>query len=130
MDFFYISVISAFFLILIIILTFIGLQIQTSKGVQSFPPSMTDCPDYWQMDMCGNCIIPSNGSKNSGKLYDSNNLTINSTNTAGFTSIGTNKAINFNAPEWTGRNSAICTKRQWTSNNGIFWDGVTNYNNC
>jgi hypothetical protein len=130
MDFFYISVITVAVILLIIILTFVGIQMKSNAGSkQAFPPSMSDCPDYWQMDSCGNCVIPSKGSKNSGTLYNANNrLVSNSSNTVGFNS--SNNSINFNASGWTGSSSAICTKRNWTSNNGVFWDGVTNYNNC
>jgi hypothetical protein len=132
MDFFYISVIFVAIVLLIIVLTFIGIQMKSNTGTnQAFPPSMSDCPDYWQMDMYGNCMIPSRGAKNSGTLYDStNNLKADSSNTAGFGKRGSDKYINFNASGWVGNSSAICTKRQWTSNNGIFWDGVTNYNKC
>jgi len=133
MDFFYVSVITSAIVLLIIILTYVGLKIGSEKGSNvAFPPSMSDCPDYWQMDLCGNCIVPSNGSKNSGNLYDSKTkaLTLNSSNTVGFGKVGSNNIINFNESGWAGSNSAICTKRLWTSNNGIFWDGVTNHNKC
>ena len=34
--------------------------------------------------------------------------------------------IDFSDPKWKG----ICDKKKWANENGIVWDGVSNYNSC
>jgi hypothetical protein len=129
MDVFYVSVVSIAIILLIILLTLFGIKVNDNSNVtQSFPPAMTDCPDYWDMDSSGNCIIPSADSKNTGKIYKNGSLALNSTDTPGI-NVAKN-TISFNSDGWTGASSGICSKKTWAATNNIFWDGVSNYNKC
>lgn len=72
-------------IVLIISLLFVYFNTST-KPPKQFPPAMSNCPDYWQINVSnGNCIIPSEDNPNSnlgnlrGKgspiyLYNFNNV--------------------------------------------------------
>jgi hypothetical protein len=109
------------FLILLIVLIFIGiLMTQGSKASKKFPPLANSCPDFWLTDSDGYCVIPSTGSKNAPPK----DKTFSSSNTPGLSA--NNKSINFQHSGWTG----ICAKKKWCNTNQIFWDGIDNYNDC
>jgi len=133
MDIFYIIVLTVATIILILMLTYIGIQMRNKTGTSgTYPPVATMCPDYWTVGSDGvSCVIPSSStSKNAGTLYNTGNvLQITSTTTPGYNS--GNVTINFTDKGWssTGKTSA-CAQKQWSSTNSIVWDGVSNYNGC
>jgi len=122
MEWFYFITIATAVFLLIIMLTYVGVRMSyPTASEQIFPPSSNTCPDTWTFSDISGCIIPTNG-VNAGVI------TINSTNTPGFTG-GT--GINFNDNEWTtAGTSTICAKKDWANKAGINWDGITNYNQC
>lgn len=49
-------------IILIITLAYVGFSIYYyTNYVEHSPPTVNACPDYWDIDSSGNCIIPKNG---------------------------------------------------------------------
>jgi hypothetical protein len=69
-----------------------------------FPMDMTSCPDYWNIDPSGNCIIPDFSSKNIGGLAKSKEYklyeykyehTKNSNEKSETTVVGTTLGVNF-----------------------------------
>jgi hypothetical protein len=117
--------------VLIVALVFIGIMIVNGKKVKSFPPLANVCPDFWLQDNSGNCVIPTDGRKNSIKGGSS---TLKSVSTPGLiTERGINLAIDFSNEGWSKYGStktANCGKRKWTKEHGVFWDGITNFNDC
>lgn len=122
MDIFYIIVLSVAIMLLILILTYIGIKMvnnRTSEG-NTFPPSYSPCPDYWETNGNGKCVVPGVQSTNHGTE------TYTSGNTPGYSG----GSIDFNAAGWTTNGSSICSKRAWANSNTVVWDGITNYNGC
>lgn len=138
MDSFQITVLAIAVIILILIFTAIGILTKNSLSDKAYPPKTTTCPDYWNVDADGNCIIPpTSATLNAGSVY--NGDIINLTNdpnagdgkiyTPGYISEG--GKINYNDEAWGSMNkSSICAKRDWTNKLNIAWDGVSNYNSC
>ena len=90
------------FILLLIILLFIGYALYKSKNSQSWPPEIQNCPDYW-IDISGNgasCV----NVKNLGTCGQ--------------------KKMNFNVSPYTG-SSGNCSKYNWATRCNISWDGVT-----
>ena len=123
MDIFYIIVLSVAVMLLILILTYIGIKMVYNRNAagNTFPPSYSPCPDYWQTDSAGHCVVPSATATNHGTgPYNS---------APGYSSIP-NDNIDFTASAWTTNGSSICSKRTWANSNNVVWDGITNYNGC
>lgn len=124
MDIFYIIVLTIAVAILILLLTYIGIKMNyaANSGV-AYPPTKNNCPDYWTISTDGTvCNKPLPGSRNT---YSGN---VNAAGVAGVTSTGD---IKLDTTAWTsGGKSAICAQKLWANQNGLVWDGVSNYNGC
>ena len=94
--------------ILICMMILIGYAMSTNKGNMNFPPSVSECPDYW---------------------ISSNKQCINNNNV----NLGDCKSpMNFNISKYMGHNGN-CQKVKWANNCKIVWSGLTNdpkLNNC
>lgn len=126
MDVFYTVVLAIATAILILILTYIGIQISnknTSTAV--FPPVANSCPDFWSLASDNvSCAVPTTGKNKPSSTLNASNVT------AGYSATPTAQ-INFTDPGWTAAgSSATCSKKTWANKNNIMWDGVTNYNKC
>ena len=140
MDFYTIVILIAVVL-LIIILTYIGIQLNFKKDSSvQFPPVANTCPDYWVSDG-SYCIVPAYGKTNIGTIYDSTtgkiNLSANTTygfeegNTNDENTVITNPRIDFSVIGWSSMGkSSLCQQKDWSNKYNIRWDGVSNYNNC
>ena len=131
MDIFYIIVSSVAIIILILILTYIGINMTYYKGKVAYPPHSASCPDTWTVASdSSSCLIPAANSVNAGKLYDSDGKLIANNKTTYGLNITTN-SINFTDAGWTaGGLSAQCSQKAWANQMGIMWDGISNYNKC
>ena len=129
MELFYIIVLGIALVILIIILAIIGVGMKNNKGAGDWPPVEATCPDYWTIDGSGNCIIPKNGSRNTGSIYSGNTIasTFSSTTKGYFASTQTTSTPNI---DFNDLYYITCNKQKWAKTNGIYWDGYSNYNNC
>jgi hypothetical protein len=125
MDIFYIIVLSVAIMLLILVLTYIGIKMMYSRNssTNTFPPTASACPDYWDSDSNGRCVVPGSNATNHGSIDPSK---LNS-NTCGYVSPN---SFDFNASCWTKSGSSICSKNLWAKQNNITWDGITNYNGC
>ena len=125
MDIFYVLVLSIAIMLLILILTYIGIKMAYNKdavGQNAYPPQFSNCPDYWQTNIDGTCVIPNSGGKNYGSI-----------NAGNPSSCGTNtqkNAIDFSAACWNTSGSSVCSKQLWSKMNNVSWDGISNYNGC
>lgn len=134
MDKFYIIVLTIATILLILILTYIGLTLNSKKGVsgQNFPPNAATCPDYWDISTTDSslCVVPNIGYKNTGSVYDATGaVTIKPATTFGYDS--SKKAINFTDAKWdTTGLTTTCAKKKWANTHSIIWDGVSNSNSC
>lgn len=153
METFYIIVLSVAISILILLLAFYGLFMNSSiKNTASYPPlPAPTCPDYWSVATDGSCKIPtaSPTSKNLGSLFpikvDSSNkpmqnpdgspvygaIILTKTNTPGFDSTAPPGKVDFSHKDWSkGGTSALCNQKAWANGANVMWDGVSNYNGC
>ena len=74
METFYLIVLSVAIILLIIILAYIGIYGMNEKSKSAFPPVKYDCPDYWQKNENGKCVIPTSG-PNMGAFNNKGDLT-------------------------------------------------------
>lgn len=128
---FYSIVILVASILLIVILTYLGIEISKRGTEKDFPPDTSNCPDYWPETGEGICEIPlaNKHPNNSGILDDTGSMLITSGNTYGLDA-GAYK-IDFNNEGWAAQNdSEKCTKKKWADQFGIVWDGITNFNKC
>ena len=99
--------------IIISLIVFFGLFIYTfvtfHEKNKSFPPDLTDCPDYWKADGSGNNTTCTN-IKDLGSCPASSGQQ--------------HLVMNFNDPLFTGTNGS-CAKYTWAKNCNISWDAVT-----
>ena len=125
MDIFYIIVLTIAVTILILLLTYIGIKMNyAAHNGGAYPPTKNNCPDYWTISIDGKiCNQPTTtGSRNT---YSGN------VNAAGVAGVKTNGDIEIDTTAWTsGGKSAICAQKLWANQNGLIWDGVSNYNGC
>lgn len=128
MDSYYIIVLTIAVIVLILFLTFIGIQMsKPSSLMPSFPPNYNSCPDFWNIN--GNvCVLPPATGKNSGTIYSGNVLLVNGNNTPGFNSIS--NTIDFTDPGWGTGSAAKCNQQIWANNFDVLFDGITNFNGC
>jgi len=151
MDEFYTYVAIGATVILIIVLIAFGVMMSELHTTDLFPPTYQTCPDMWAIDAAGGCIVPSGTTtKNRGLSTTSDSspyvttssgdgsLPKDSTDTTSRLLIGltssSSASLKLNdASIISGlypSKSDRCSKKQWALNNGIVWDGVTNYNGC
>jgi len=89
--------------ILILMLLMVAYLMRRSMKTASWPPVISECPDYFEVTSPGVC----NNVKNLGNCQ------------------GT---IDFSAPQYTG-SSGLAQKKSWATKCGVTWDGITNNNN-
>tara|TARA_B110000967_G_C18898635_1_gene572764 strand:+ start:2977 stop:3366 length:390 start_codon:yes stop_codon:yes gene_type:complete len=129
MDSFYLIIISLAVISLIVILTFLGIQMKNQKNKSiKFPSSTTTmCPDYWSTtnneDEEKVCKVPPPNNKNVGTLYDNQDGITKLENTKSYDK--DSNTINFYNKEWND-----CDKKDWTTKNNIFWRGVNEFSEC
>lgn len=119
---------------LILILIFVGVLLSKGDTNAAFPPSYGMCPDYWEIDASSNkCLIPNikTTKLNIGNMYDEVEILKDAiTYTPGYGYDISNNVItqyiDFSDPKWKGQ----CDKKKWANENGIVWDGISNYNSC
>lgn len=143
MESFYWIVLVAAIITLIGALTYVGiLMTYYTKKDAVYPPVASSCPDFWKVSDSNpaKCNIPNvrvAGILNTGSIYsrtvDSDgkpvfSLQLTSANTPGLDA--TNNAIDFSDVKWGVGSGAICAKHAWANQNGLIWDGVSNYNSC
>ena len=96
--------------LLIVGLIIIGMFIVKSLGEETFPPVVSDCPDYWDV------ISNPNGEK-----ICRNNAQIND-------GLATCRAypVNLYSVNGSSDNDKLCDKNKWAKGCNIHWDGITN----
>jgi len=88
--------------LLIIALIAVGIALSNTSAAQTWPPIISDCPDYW-VDMSGNGAKCSNV-KNLGTC--------------------TTNPMDFSAAPFNGANG-LCAKYTWANTCNVTWDGIT-----
>jgi hypothetical protein len=87
-------------IILIIALCFIGIALYRAKYNSAYPPTLANCPDYW--DISGNDCM----------------------NSMGLGNPNCNVPMDFTKPNWSGKDG-LCNKYTWATSCNLTWDGIT-----
>ena len=130
MEAFYLIVLGVATVILILILTFIGILMQSQNKGQVWPPVVNTCPDNWTVDGSGNCTIPSSisepGYSNMGSTPSFISASLEKYKLEGSTS-----KLDPKHSAWAANGASTeCAQKAWTQKYGILWDGISNYNGC
>jgi hypothetical protein len=96
--------------ILIGMLTFVGVSINSQTKTQVYPPVVAECPDYWEAE-------PLNGDPTKPICKNTKNVGSGNCETS----------MDFNSDEFSG-DGGFCSKQKWAKTCGMTWDGVTNSN--
>ena len=108
---FYTSLFAGTLAFLIVTLVVVGYYMSLAKEKQTYPPSVADCPDYYSLDVSGNCVIGKN-------IFASQPL-----------DVSCNKQ-NFSQAKYkvqgTDYKSGLCAKKLWANKCNVSWDGVSN----
>jgi hypothetical protein len=112
---FYKNVLISTFLSVILLLVIIGVTMYYTKNKQIYPPILSKCPDFYNLNEDGLCV-------NSG-VWDKDQITVDCNN------------IDFSGNDYNvqgiGANSGLCKKKKWANDCKVSWDGITNnYSIC
>ena len=98
-------------ILLILGLIIIGIFILKSLEEETYPPVVSDCPDYWDVEYSnGNKLCKNNTYINDGRSKNE------------CRSYPTNLFLAYGAST----NDKICEKYKWAKDCNIHWDGITN----
>jgi|UniRef100_A0A6C0JBG0 hypothetical protein len=118
-------------IILIILLGIVGYMLNYQKKKTNWPPTVSNCPDFWsetparQDNSLDGNQDNSNGETDespppTGICYNNNNIGKESCE----------KVMDFNETLWKGSEGA-CNKKDWAKSCNLTWDGITNIDhNC
>lgn len=87
--------------ILIVLLAIVGFMLYQYKENITFPPEISECPDYWKVigvEQCQNIQNLGNGAP---------------------------QMMDFSSPEYQGK-VGMKNKKQWALQYSLTWDGITN----
>ena len=99
--------------ILIIVLVIIGIALVSAKNSETWPPLVSDCPDYWAiagLDVSGNSMYKCVNVKDLG--------------TCPAQAGQKHQIMDFNGPMFTG-SDGNCAKYKWAKKCKVTWDGIT-----
>jgi len=147
MDNFYLIVLGAASLILILMLAFMGWTISNANKTTRYPAITTTCPDNWTPvptdTYPGLCQRPASDKYNYGKVTSLGTITIDNDLSTYMTASGTvPKAqvgviagnlneMDFSPDVWSGTGiDPTCAKKKWADKYNITWDSVTNAAYC
>ena len=149
------NVVTIAVIVLVIALISVGLAMKYSTTSVVFPPSVSDCPDYWLytnksdpssllgdvQDISGTiadaiaarkaeatgCPLPANTDSIDGSslIFGSSSGTGKCVNIHGLGLDTCNRIMDFSTDEYSGT-QGLCNKQTWANNCNITWDGVTN----
>ena len=143
MEQFYVIVLSAISVLLILMLTFVGVMMYTTKAKNDI--LTTVCPDYWKYDinnnLCGITVSGGNVSGANGGTLATSNAPENKISYASAIAngnIGYYDGNNYlyidpNHKNWAKIYSGLttdCAKNKWATDNGVVWDGYSNNPGC
>ena len=127
-------IIVIFTIILVIILIYLGMNINKPDTSILWPPITANCPDYWA-DVNGNgtyCMATKDSNTDGigvgvfNALSPPTSTYISSSTASGYVSDQTNTTTtyNFAAAPYIGSNG-LCEKYKWATTTGVAWDGIT-----
>jgi len=114
---FYKNVLISTILSVIILLAIVAVVMYYTKNKQIYPPILSRCPDFYNLDSNNKCV-------NSG-VWDKDMIT--AMTDCNFKDFSGNE---YNI-QGTGPTSGLCAKQSWANTCKVTWDGITNnYSIC
>ena len=115
MDFNFQKIVLAIAIIIFIILMiFIAAVLYNKKYGVKFPPTVSQCPDYW---------IDKPEQNGTGGIHDDGKQSC--TNVKNLGNISCDKTMDFTGSFWQGSTGG-CNKYKWAKSCDLTWDGITN----
>jgi hypothetical protein len=115
----------------ILVLAGMGVIMLVSKARTDWPPDVAECPDYWKVTGPDQCAAdPAIG--NAGSTGNNNFNALTSCNPGGTGNpagpCGTyQQLLQQNGKAGAlGAGSPRCLRKKWATENGIYWDGISN----
>lgn len=108
-------VLSIAIVIFIILLIFIALALYNNKYSSVYPPTISQCPDYW---------LDKQNASDSGGMSD-NTSNQQCTNVKNLGNSSCDKKMDFSGEFWKGA-TGTCNKYKWAKSCDLTWDGITN----
>jgi hypothetical protein len=99
-------------IIFIIMIILISVILYYNKYDVKFPPTISECPDYW-ID------------QGSNKGGINGVMTQKCVNVKNLGNLSCGKEMDFTTEEWQGSNG-LCNKYNWAKSCDLTWDGITN----
>ena len=116
---FYKIVFTITMVVAILVLTGMGLIMLLGNIDSTWPPDVSECPDYWTVTGAGACSAnPAIGNVGSG---GSACATFNEKTSCGSQGCG---AVT-NAPGSLKAGSGRCNRQVWANKCGVYWDGIS-----
>jgi len=128
MDRFYNIVVIVAIVILILCLIAVGIMLQNKKEETIFPEKVSPCPDGWEVTSDGGCKVPAAGHKNVPATFNYDTQIWKRTADATSVLNGVNTDTLTDAGTIYLAETSRCNKKKWAKDNGIIWDGASNYN--
>lgn len=125
MDFYTIVVLIAIVL-LVLGLTIIGMTLAKRNSTNPFPEYQTSCPDFWTLNDKGLCVPSPLNTPSPSKYYKLVDIKHNGIVFDNIAKPANIVSLDPSENSWT----STCDKTKWATNNGILWDGISNYNGC
>lgn len=122
MDRFYNIVVIVAIVILILCLIAVGIMLQNKKEETIFPEKVSPCPDGWEVTSDGGCKVPAAGHKNVPATFNYDTQIWKDSADGTSSNTYTNSSTIYLAE------TSRCNKKNWAKDNGIIWDGASNYN--
>ena len=94
---FYKSVIIGFALQLAILLAIVAMILSNQKNSQEFPATVSNCPDFYEMNAQGNCIPQTS-------VYN----------------------VTAACSSYNSKNKTPSERKKWAAECGVAWDGISN----
>jgi hypothetical protein len=102
-------------IIFILLMIFIASVLHNNKYGIAFPPTISDCPDYWLYNQESEDLEERNdGSQTNQRCYNIQNLGESSCS----------KTMDFTGDFWKG-STGLCNKYKWAKSCDLTWDGIT-----
>jgi hypothetical protein len=105
--------------VFIITLIFIATILYNNKYEIAFPPTISQCPDYWKNQQSP----PGPGGNSTGASTDTNTQVC--VNVKNLGNISCDKTKDFSGSFWQG-STGECNKYKWAKTCDLTWDGITN----
>ena len=92
-----------------------------------FPPNSNKCPDYWNVNLDGTCTAK----VKSDNTYLNTGLLTMPLPTLSAPYATNNNTFDPSDVKWsTSGKSTLCAQRDWSLQQGVEWQGISNYNGC